>query len=180
MIDIPSMIIGTTLNNKGGGGGGTVTLQNSGWVVYYDNLVDLEGNLVTCKSGSGGHTLRIGPNASVRNTASFLPGDVVIIAIKVLARSNRAVVGMSNSSNWTGESATGFMTVNKGTAYAASTGNDVLTFTFTSSSGSSGYVSLYPAGNDGGTQSQSYATFEVTGLSFNGILIFGSVTPPSA
>lgn len=88
---------------------------------------------------------------------------------------------MSNASNWTVESATDLMTVSNGNTYTKTTGSDVLTYTFTATgSAYSDQLNLTPTkSSDGSSLSSAYATIEVTGMSFNGNLIFGSVTPPN-
>ncbi len=166
---------------NGGGGGGEKTLQNSGWVKSYEEYAEIAGNLVTLKSGSTYHALGIAPPSIVRGSARFESGDVLIIAFTVKELNQRASINMQNQSNWSTESATGLMTTSGGTSYTKTTGSDVLTFTFTATSGNSSSLNLTPTkSSDGSSLSSAYATIEVTGMRFNGTLIFGSVTPPNA
>lgn len=174
-MDILSYLMG-----KAAGGGGGTTLQSSGWVKSYDAYAEIDGNFVTLKSGNTYHDLRVAPPSLVRGSAQFEPGDVFVIAFTVKEVSGRACLNMSNASNWTVESATDLMTVSNGNTYTKSTGSDVLTFTFSAMSGSSPQLNLHPAkGSDGSSYANSSAVIEVTGMSFNGNLIFGSVTPPN-
>ena len=161
--------------------GGTKTLQNSGWVQSYEDYVEMDGNTITFKAGSTSHSLYIAPPSVVRGNTRFLPEDVLIIAFTVKELNNRFSMNMANASNWTTESETELMTVSTGNAYTKSTGSDILTYTFSAASSYSGNLVLAPKkASDGSTLASASATIEITGMSFNGNLIFGSVTPPSA
>lgn len=172
--DVESFLMGKA---TAGGGGGTITLQNSGWVLSYDAYSEINGNTVTLKTGSTSHDLRVAPPSIVRGSANFLPGDVFKIAFAVTDVSGRACLNMASAANWTVTSDTELMTISNGNTYTKTAGSDVLTFTFTAESGYSSYLSFHPSkGSDGSASSSSSATYEVTGMSFNGTVICGSVS----
>ena len=171
-IDILSYVLGKST----GGGGGGKTLQNSGWVKSYDAYAEIDGNVVTLKSGSTTHDLRVAPPSSVRGSARFEPGDVFVIAFTVKEVSGRAALNMANASYWTAESATDLMTVSNGNTYTKETGNDVITFTFSATSGNSSQLDFHPSrASDGSSYANASAVIEVTGMKFNGAIIFGTV-----
>lgn len=172
-IDILSYALGKA---AGGGGGGGKTLQSSGWVKSYDAFAEIDGNVVTLKSGSTSHDLRVAPPSLVRGSARFEPGDVFVIAFTVKEVSGRAALNMTNSSNWTAESATALMTVSGGNTYTKETGSDVLTFTFSATSSWTAELNFHPSkASDGSSYANSSAVIEVTGMKFNGTVIFGKV-----
>ena len=177
--DIMSFLMGKAAG--GGGGGGAKTLFSSGWIKEFGNYTEVDGNNVNMKTGGTDHGIYISPPSNVRNKNLFVAEDVLVIAIEVKSVTGRIGAYLSNSSSGTVTSANNVFTIpnpgTKSTCYATAPGKDVLTFT---ASGSC-YLVLNPSKASDGSSGANYtADVEITGMSYNGNLIFGSVTPLNA
>jgi len=174
-MDVVSYLMGNTV---GGGGGEEKSLFSSGWIQKYDNVVTVDGNTINLNAGSTSHSLYLAPPANVNKNNRFNQGDVWVVAITVKEVSGRFSMGVNASTSTTVSSAKGLFTADQyGNAYTNETGDDVLTFT-TTGSYNANYI-LSPGTSGGSSSSSAKAVVEITGMSFNGTVIFGSVTPPN-
>ena len=176
MIDIPSILLGLG-KGSGGGSGWEKTLWSSGWLKSFGSDVEIEGNVVNLKSGSTSHSINIAPPATENRTHRFDEDDVFVIAFTAKDLTSYLSVNVENASNATFVSATGLVPVASNQRRFGTGGSDVLTITVTT-----GYCnSLFftPVTSGGSSSSSASATVEITGMSYNGNLIFGSVTPPN-
>lgn len=164
----------SSLMGGGSGGGGTTTLEESGWIKALGASAEVSGNVVTLKAASG-HTIDIAPPESVRATKRFEPGDTVEISLTVTKNYRRFSGFSDQNKSSTVVSATDYMVPSGNSAMTGTwgpLGSDTLTFSVVSNSN---YIRFNPVGNDGATSSSAYATFEVTGLRFNGVIVFGTI-----
>ena len=156
-------------------------LENSKWLRAYEAYTSISGNAssssVELKSGSTAHRIDIAPPYDLVPDGYFHEGDEFVIAFTMDAVSPRISVNMQNASNGTATSATGLMTVSNMNTYALTTGSDVVTFHITTSYCQTLYILAVAAGGNSSTSASGKIT--ITGMKYNGTLIFGSVTPPS-
>lgn len=172
--DVVSYLMGQA---AGGGGSGAKQLWGSGWINTYDSYVEIDGNTITMKSGSTSHSVNIGPPAEYNHDRRFVTGDTLKIAITVKAVDAMVGVYMDNGTGYTVSSATGLFTISNKNAKATQAGSDVLTFSRTASYGQ---LWIKPYSDSGSASADASATVEVTGMEYNGTLIYGSVTPPNS
>lgn len=166
------------------------TLESSGWYEIDDsatNYAEIDGNTMTLKPGSSYHRIRIRPPASVVPNRYFQQGDKIVVALDVIQ--DYAKVGINQwgaleYKNGTFTSETGFFVKRSSDEYelearCTGTGKDVLTFNL--SQGQIRYLQFTPLDSDGTPLIDAYATIVVTGLKYNGTVIFGKVEdiPPT-
>lgn len=152
----------------GGGGGVPGDLETSGWATVQANAA-VNGNNVDIASGSTSSRVTIlPPRGTIHDTATFEKGDVLRLAIKINAVSHRLQMNYSNAAATHIESKSGLFTGN----YAAATGSDVLTLSFTNRVQ---YLRFEARGSSGGTSSTDTANFDITGLEINGTVIYGKI-----
>lgn len=157
-----------------GGGGVPGSLETSGWCVV-NGKATVTGNNANMPAGTTATRIDISPPVNVSSGSNhyFYSGDKLEMAIKVTAVSNRCSFGSYDDSKGTAKSKTGLFTFTSNTqGYTTQIGSDVITWEFT---GTERYIRLFPAGNSGGTSSAAYASVEITGIKFNGTVIYGKV-----
>ena len=167
--DLVSALMGAA--NGGGGGGVPGSLEESGWVLSAVGKAVVTKNIIDMPTGDSSTRVNIAPPTDVQASRRFVAGDELKMAVKILSVSNRFSITVDDNSRGTATSKNGLFTINKARGYATETGEDVLTWTFT---GTMQYVGLYPSGSSG-TSSSVSAEVEVTGMAFNGTVLFGKI-----
>jgi len=179
VVCVKDAVTGDLKYNNGSGAfiyGEDCALDTSGWLKSWTKYAEISNNELTLKSGSTDHRVLISPPPNVAADTFFHAGDVFVLAFAVDSLSSRVSVNMSNASYVSSSSATGLMTTTgNGNTYTTTTGNDVLTFTINSNY--SDYLTIGAYASDGSSSTSASGKVTVTGMSFNGTVIFGSVTP---
>lgn len=155
-----------------GGGGVSGNLETSGWWTK-GGLATVVGNTVNFPAGSTNTDLEIKPPTDIDANRRFHAGDVLELAIKVNEVSKRLYAQPSTNSNATLSIKNNVFVVDAGgMAHAESAGSDVLTWTF---KGTVQYLRFSARSQSSSASSVQSANFEITGMKFNGNVIYGKV-----
>ena len=159
--DVVSALMG------GNGGGGSGTLEESGWVKSLGGGATVSGNRLTIPSGDVFHNASIAPPG-----ASFAVGDEVVIAFTVIDNYQRLNINAGGKSTVNMTDTTGYVKREQYGDYCLATGSDVVTYSYIKAQNN---IEFKPVFNNGGGTANAYATIDITGMKFNGELIFGKV-----
>lgn len=159
--DVVSALMG------GNGGGGSGTLEESGWVKQIEGSATVSGNRITLSSGNVTHSVRLAPP-----DASFAVGDELVVALTVVENWQQLNISGMGTSKANMTITTGFVQRSTYNEYCRGTGNDVITWTMKKTSN---YFYFSPVTNTSGGSEDAYATIDITGIKYNGTVIFGKV-----
>lgn len=157
----------SALMGGSGGGGGSGTLEQSGWVKSLSGGATVSGNRVTLPSGSDTHNIQISPPG-----AKFAIGDEVTIAFTVVENWQRVTISWGGQTTASMTSKTGFVQRRQYNDYCDGTGSDVVTYSYLKAYNNG---SFSPSTSTGSGSADAYATIDITGIKYNGTLIFGKV-----
>lgn len=157
-----------------GGGGVPGSLAECGWAYNIKSKTTVSGNIVTFPSRDLSGYLAIRPPVAQKWAA----GDIFEIAIKVVESYRRTYIYVDSTTNASVQSKTGLFSRlspswSSVITDADETGEDVLTFIY---KGNSNFMKFHPVPiNTTERNTYSYGTIEITGMKFNGTLIYGKV-----
>lgn len=167
-------VLSALMAGDGGGGGVPGSLAECGWAYKIYSKTTVSGNIVTFPSKDLSGYLAIRPPVAKK----WVAGDIFEIAIKVTESHQRTYIYVDSTTNASVQSKTGlFSPLSAGWSSAITdadaTGEDVLTFTY---KGNSNFMRFQPVPtNTTERNSDSYGTIEITGMKFNGTVIYGKV-----
>ena len=164
----------SALMGGSGGGGGSGTLEESGWVKELVGTAAVSGNNISMPSGASTTRCYVQPTEELHPSRWFVDGDELVLAVKVNSTNGRCRISCDDNSKAVGASATGLFTfdVGKARGYATQPGTDVLTWTF---SGTMKTFFFQPTNSSGSAVAAADADIDITGMKFNGNIIFGKV-----
>ena len=152
------------------------TLESCGWAsIYYGTISD---NDVHLNDAINARTY-IMPPESVREGRHFIYGDKLEIHIKATEVTKKLFAQINKSTNATISSSTGLfdVVVDSYNCYfkTTQTGEDVLTIEYNDPNASyqSAYITFFSGNNITPPTSSGTASFEITGILFNGEAIYG-------
>lgn len=159
----------SALMGGNGGGGGSGTLESSGWVKELAGTAAVSGNAIDIPAGNVNSAV-----ALANPGGAFVSGDELVIAVttkSMLKRLNVYLISTPRNASWSCVNNL-YKQQNYGSIYTISIGSDTITWNFT---GNITQVSIYPATTTGSTSQNAYATLDITGIKYNGTVIYGTV-----
>lgn len=157
----------SALMGGNGGGGGSGTLEESGWVKKLEGGATVSGNRLTLPSGSTSHNAIIAPPG-----AKFVVGDEVVIAFTIVDNWQQLNISSGGQSTVSMTDTTGLVQRSQYNDYCRGTGSDVVTYKYLKNQTQIGFL---PVMNGSSGSADAYATIDITGIKYNGTLIFGKV-----
>lgn len=157
----------SALMGGNGGGGGSGTLETSGWVKELNGGATVSGNTIDLPKNSLSVSALIAPPDS-----AFAEGDVLEISVTVNSRSSYIRIDVNNSAaTFSGPKTVWKVRSGCNVQASATGGPEVLTWTFT---GDSSQLT-FRACNGSGSQYSNTGNLSITGIKFNGTVVYGTV-----